>query len=217
MDNDAQKTADSSEPTLRPPDTLIAESRATFAHSREGAGGADAAARSEGRSAVPSESSAEAFSFHVHTYVSEHIRFADQKAGLVFAVTAGLLCYVFKNDVHKMWLKALSTWTAIDFLCFMAVGSLACGLAFSCWVIIPMLRRTHRGFVFFNSIAEFDSSGTFASEILSNPSTNLTRAILQHTYDLARVCRMKYRKLTVAVWLASVGVLLSVLVLLLKP
>lgn len=130
MKTDPQQKKDTTASTIEAPGTLIAEGRATFARHEDTISVPDATARTEGRSPVPSEPSSEAFSSHVHNYINECIRFADQKAAFVFALAGGLLCYLFNNGVHKMWLKPPSSWNALDFLCFIAMVFLAMALFF---------------------------------------------------------------------------------------
>ena len=83
--------------------------------------------------------------------------------------------------------------------------------------ILPRLQKTHRGFLFFNSISEYESATAYASDILSTPPIQLCRAILQHDYDISRVCTAKYGKLSYAFKFTFTGVVLIVIVLLLKP
>ncbi len=176
----------------------------------------NAVAAEETRAAYPDEKAAEAFATHVHSYIAEFIRLADQKSAFTLAACTGLLCYGFKINLHQMWMKAPKTFTALDLVCFVAMASLAFGFALSVWVIVPNLHKSHRGFVYFGSIAEYESAAAYASEILASPSTHLRRAILQHSYDIAKVCTTKYLWLRRSLWATTVGVVLFVAVLLMK-
>lgn len=196
------------------PENLVAEARRTF-HPETDQGVDDGIGVDE-RGSVPDVPDAATFAFHQHIYVTEYIKLADQKAAVIFAAVTGMLCYFFNTGLQKMWLKPIQTWSALDFLCLLAMLSLAIGLCAACAVLVPLLRKSHRGLVFFGSVAEFESSTAYASEALSTPHQRLTRAILQHTYDLSKTCSTKYTKLVVAIWGAIIGTVLSVLVLLFK-
>lgn len=197
-------------------EVLVEESRAAFSSPPPAPSVPIGVTADDSRSSGPDERVAEAFGMHVHKYIAEFIRLADQKAAFAFAACAGLLCYGFKSDLHKMWLKPLASANALDLLCLIAMLFLAIGLILSSWVIVPNLRKSHRGFVFFGSIAEYESSTSYASDILTSSSTQLRRAILQHTFDIAKVCAAKYWWLGRALWSTAIGAILFIVVLLLK-
>ena len=200
-----------------PPEDLVRESRATFVTRGSDRLSPEAIASVTDRSSLPDERAAESFGFHIHKYVTEFIRLADQKAAFVFALSTGLLCYGFTTSLHRMWLKVFQTWSALDLLCFISMLMLALGLLFSCWVIVPSLRKSHRGFVFFGSISEYESASVYASDILGASPAQLCRAVAQHTYDISKVCAFKYWKLSLALWCSFAGVIAFVAVLLMKP
>lgn len=173
-------------------------------------------ARTASRESEPGGEGAASFAQHVHTYITQYITLADQKAAFVFALCAAILGYFFKSGFHSMWLKPVATWTIADPICCIAMLGLAAGALFACAVILPKLRKSHRGIVFFCSIAEHESSTEYASEVLATAPVHLARAILRHNYDLAHVCRAKYWKLTVSLWCTAFGVMLGMIVMLLK-
>lgn len=199
---------------VEPSQSLVAEARETFGSSPRPEAGTEVGI--EEKSLLPSIADAKSFAFHQHSYVTECIKFADQKAAFVFAASTGLLCYLFKSGLHKLWLKPPLTWSPGDLLCFTGMACLLIGLCFAAAVVVPRLHATHSGLVFFRSVTEFETAETYASEVLSSPEPLLTRSILKHTYDLSKVCSSKYAKLAIALWGTSIGVALSVFVLLVK-
>ncbi len=212
----AQQPSGDKESPPTPPEALVKESRATFVTPGSDRLSPESIASGDPRSSLPDVRAAESFGFHVHKYVTEFICLADQKAAFVFALSTGLLCYGFTTNLHRMWLKGFQTWSALDFLCFVSMVMLAFGLLLSCWVIVPSLRKSHRGFVFFGSISEYESATAYASDILGASSAQLCRAIVQHTYDISKVCAFKYWKLGLALWFSFIGVVAFVAVLLMK-
>jgi hypothetical protein len=214
MSRDTGQTPEEPRESPQPPEELFAEAKGTFPTDSSPADAEHPHLESLGT--APSAPQAGPFALHQHSYVTEYIKLADQKAAVVLAVSTGLLCYLFKNGLHKLWMKAPLTWGLPDVLCFFGMAGLLVGLCLAAAVVVPWLRKTHRGLVFFRSVTEFESATVYASEVLSSPDPLLTRAILKHTYDLSKVCSSKYAKLGIALWASSVGIALSVLALLLK-
>lgn len=195
---------------------LVAESRNVFqSPPKENPAQADIST-GDNRSSCPDEKVAEGFCMHVHKYITDFIKFADQKAAFCFALSTSLLCFGYKANLHLLWMKSPKTYILVDTMCIISMCCLAIGLATSVWVIIPNLRKSHRGFVFFGSIAEYKSSTEYASVILGSNSTHLRRALLQHTYDIAIVCNNKYWWLGRSLWFTAIGVILFVVVLFIK-
>lgn len=153
------------------------------------------------------------FARHVHNYVTEHIKLADQKAAFTFALATALACYLFKNDMHKMWMKLPLTWSILDAMCFSGMVGLFAGLVSACAVILPRLRKSHEGIVFFRSIADCGSCSGYASRVLQRTDAELAESLLMHAFDLSAVCCGKYRALTYALWLTCIGSILSIVTL----
>lgn len=154
-----------------------------------------------------------AFASHVHEYHREYIAAADQKAGFVFAVSSALMVYLYQQSLHLRWMKSLGEWSAGDLFSFVAMAALLVSLAAAAAVVLPQLATSHRGFIFFLSVAEYESASEYAASIARESGESLTSAMLRHTYDLARIARRKYKTLAVAIWAGVVGVGLSLAVL----
>jgi hypothetical protein len=152
---------------------------------------------------------------HLHTYVTDHIKLADQKAAFVFTVAAAMLCYLFKNDVHEMWLKSIAAWSLLDGCAFVAMVTLALSLVAACLVVRPRLERSHDGTVFFRCISKYPSAAEYTADVLRG-DTDLKEALLMHVFDLSRVCERKYRVLAFSIWLGMLGIGSSIVVLLAK-
>ena len=154
------------------------------------------------------------FASHVHRYHREYILSADRKAALVFAVSSALLVYLYQQSLHLRWLKAMVQWSAGDLLTFVAMAMLFASLAAAASVVVPRLAASHRGFIFFLSVAEYESASEYAASVARESGDSLNLALLRHIYDLAVVARQKYKALAVAIWASVLGVGLSLIVLL---
>ena len=156
------------------------------------------------------------FARHIHLYVRDYIRLADQKAALVFAFTSALLAFLYDQKLHERWLSYPKHWSALDLVAFLSMASLFTALTFSVLVVLPRLAKSHVGYVFFKSIKEFESASEYANSGTREDEKQLAISILRHTYDIARVCSRKYTFLSLAIWASAIGVLLTVITLLAK-
>ena len=154
------------------------------------------------------------FAKHIHQYIREYIRLADQKAAFIFAIGSALLVFLFEKDVTARWVKPIKEWGAGDVLSLLSMVSLAVAAISAIFVVVPRLQGSRRGYVFWKSIAEFDSAKEYAKKVSMENSSSLTNALLKHCYDHASVCRRKYRMLNVAIWTGASGVMLTILYLL---
>lgn len=148
-------------------------------------------------------------------YVTGYIEFADTKASWVFAITAGLLAYIFSSDEIRMIL-VLPGWNVPSLLVAATVLLLALSAVFSFLVISPRFSRSGEGVVFFGSVAKKESADTFVRDIAAMSESALTEARLKHSYDISRICARKYGHLRVAFWtgiLALIGVACIVLLI----
>jgi len=148
----------------------------------------------------------ERFANETHKYIREFIRFADQKAGIVFAASAALLGFSYGRGDAARWLKPLSSWSLHDGLIFVAMASLlaACIMAFL--VVAPRLSGGARpGLIFWDSITTYSGPRDYASAVRSTGGEELVNARLQHCYDLAVISKRKYLMLRLALWIGAVG------------
>lgn len=154
------------------------------------------------------------FASHVHKYHREYIATADQKAAFVFVVASALLVYLYQQSFHLRWLKKFAQWSVGDLFTFLAMATLFISLVAAASVVVPRLATSHRGFIFFLSVSEYENASEYAASIVRQRGDSLSRALLRHIYDLSTVARRKYKALAVAIWASVIGVGLSLIVLL---
>lgn len=155
------------------------------------------------------------FAEDIHNYIREYIRNADQKATFFFAAAAAMLAFLNTQNVPSHWLKDIRQWTFTDGLGFVSMFGLgiAAGVLFA--VVFPRLKGSRRGILYFNAIAEHDTSNEYADEVIRRSADDIVRAKLQHAYDLSKVCAQKYRTLRVGFWIEAVGIFAALFYLLL--
>ncbi len=150
---------------------------------------------------------------HLHSYIREYISAADKKASFVFAIGAALLVYLYEKNLAVTWVKAVNTWTLNEGIIFLAIIGLAISCLLSILVVVPFLKGSRRGFVFWDSIAEFSNSSEFSNELFKLGDSQLTEEILRHSYELSRVCKRKYLLLNWSLRVGAVGAICTLLVL----
>lgn len=162
-----------------------------------------------------SETHAE-FANDTHEYIRDFIRNADQKAAFFFAALTAILAFLNAQNVPARWLKDVRQWSFVDALGFVSMLGLAAGAAVLLSVVFPRLKGSRRGLLYFNAIAEYDSSSEYADDVIGRSPDGLVRTKLQHCYDLSQVCHAKYRTLRVGFWIGSVGTATALLFLVLS-
>lgn len=168
---------------------------------------------SEPREMSRPESTSE-FAEAVHNYVRQYISLADTKAAFTFTVSTTLLAFLYQQNVSSRWIKPPSTWGLGDILGFIAMLCLAGGSLVSLAVIVPRLKGSKRGYVFWGAIVGVGSPAKYAEEVLQRSSNDLVKAKLEHCYELASVCTRKYRTLNLAIRIGALGLSAGVLYLL---
>jgi hypothetical protein len=156
----------------------------------------------------------ERFAESVHQYVREYIRLADQKAAFLFTGATALLAFLYKNGVSARWLKPVMQWNILDTVTFVAMTTLALGVLLALLVVIPRTSGSRRGFLFWEAVAEYDTGRQYSDEVRLLSSATLFQVKAEHCFDLARVCRQKYRMLRAAIWAGAVGLTASLFVFL---
>lgn len=145
------------------------------------------------------------FTAFAHQYIREYINLADQKATFFFTGATALLAFLYNKNVSARWLKPVMQWNILDTIAFVAMAALAVGAFLALLVIIPRTPGSRRGFLFWEAIAEYETGRQYSDDLwlLSGPS--LVQVKAEHCYDLAAVCRRKYRMLRCALWTGAVG------------
>lgn len=155
----------------------------------------------------------DSYTQHLHSYIREYISVADRKASFIFTIGAALLVFLYEKGVVVSWLKTPNTWAFSEFIAFLAIGGLAISCILAVVVIVPRLSGSKRGFVFWESIAEFDTPSEFSEAAQKLVGRELTREFLRHAYELSKVCKYKYRILNWSLRVGAVGAVSTIIYL----
>jgi hypothetical protein len=156
------------------------------------------------------------FVWHAHAYTNDYIRFADTKAGAVIAWCSGLIAALFAAKVHHHFMHASNS-TVLGLLALVAFAALSAGLLAAFGAIHPRLWSSTEqvGFIFWERVRRHRDAAAFWEELKKHQAAAcLTEETAGHLYDLAGICKSKYRWVAWSMWLALAGSVAGALVVL---
>jgi hypothetical protein len=150
---------------------------------------------------------------HVHSYVADHIRLADEKAGFTVTVSSAMLAFL---HTQKLLPSLVFEMSFVGFLRFLSVSGLGLAISSAAWVVLPRTTGDPKGIVFWKAIAAMNSSQLYENIIKEMSPEGLSSELARHVYELSSICREKYKRLSFAMHAGSVGLLASVGLILFK-
>jgi len=136
----------------------------------------------------------------MHGPLVQTIVMADRKAGILFTLVSAALLFLFTRMPTPLWSGQGAAWSVVVVLLIAAAAS-----AFL--VIFPRIRRRDNVY-FWGSVAEHDSPDAFIAKVNRQESADLARAKMVYCYDLACICRRKFRLLKIAMLATAAGLVL---------
>jgi hypothetical protein len=140
-------------------------------------------------------------------YVSAYIQLADAKAGVVLAVSGGLIGYLLAQGSVR------SAVTSAELVAVVPGGALAAlalafGLAFS---VIRPRRGPPTGVVYFEAVAAHETDENYVAALKSKSAMELAEVRIEHCHALSVICSRKYRVLVGSIWAGLGGMILTCL------
>jgi hypothetical protein len=154
-----------------------------------------------------------AFLLHQQKYLADSIRFADQKAGVVFAFALGALTYVFNTRVHAQFTAHPLTWGSAHPLATFGGLLLLVSSGLALYVLAPRLWDSsprQLSLTFWEDVKTFESGGGFFTALRDSDTDSLHREMADHCFVLSCICTKKYRLLTAALWVGTAGSLVAI-------
>ena len=137
----------------------------------------------------------------VHGSLLQNITLADRKAGILFTLVSAALLFLFTRVPEVIFSAAGGLWLVVVTLLVLAAS-----LAFS--VIFPRQRRHSENVLFWGGVADWPDRNAYIQAVASMESERITQAKLEYCYDLARICRRKFRLLRYAMMATAIGLVL---------
>lgn len=154
------------------------------------------------------------FAHHVHVYLQDLIRLADQKATFFFAGGTALLAFLYNSGVLMYLNGSPLEWNLVDIIRFVATVSMIVSVFAAMVVVVPRTHGSRRGFIFWGAISEFLSAEKYANELSSLDEKQVAQEFATHSFELANICVQKYKRLQVSVISGLIGVIALFLLLL---
>jgi hypothetical protein len=149
---------------------------------------------------------------HIHTYVREYISLADKKASFIFAVGSAILVYLYEKGAMGLWSIDFKNWGVSELVSISAILLLSVSVSLSISVVFPRLGGSKKGFVFWGSIAEYESARDFSDAAQRLADNDYYREMLRHTYEISGICNRKYRLLNWSIRIGSFGAISAILI-----
>jgi Family of unknown function (DUF5706) len=148
------------------------------------------------------------FALEAHKYVRELLINADNKSHRYIAFSSAIIIWLssFKKNLPTQ----IADWHYFEFLYVAAaLGMGACALL-SIFAILPRLKGSARGMIYFNSVADFESTSDYAVAVLKLTEQELVIEKLKHVAELSKICRDKFYWLKLAVRVGVVGLIATI-------
>lgn len=149
----------------------------------------------------------------IHQYIRGYIQTADQKAAFFFATFAALLTYQNSNGYLTIWISNPKMWDFVQFFAFLSSVGFLISTILCIFVVIPRLKGTKRGIIYFNAIIEYSSQQEYAQDVLSQIPNKLCEEKLKHAYELAQICSKKYKVLHYVLLIGGISFFVMILLL----
>jgi len=160
--------------------------------------------------AYEAENVASRFASETHSYVSDLIRLADEKAAFFSGASAAMLYLLFNSHAEKYLSWSLNPNSMHSLIALSAMTSLSVACVLGLGVVMPRRRAAAvSGHIFFEEIVRYDSRESFATEVMQLSDEQLIKEKLTNIYDLAIVCSSKYRVLAWQLWSMIIGLILA--------
>lgn len=141
-----------------------------------------------------------------HQYVGDIIKFGDQKAAFVFTIVSAMLALHFNSHWFYHFLKPLAHWAALDYLYFTATYSLLVAAICAFWTVKPRLKAsTPSGLVFWECVAKYATCEDYYTAVVHLTDHSAVKEIIDHQYQLSKICHSKYLYLNASVLFAGIG------------
>ena len=154
------------------------------------------------------------FAYFLHLYIRDFIKFADQKAAFILAVTSTILTFLARQGAQRSLLapiahRSLTEWFATVSCLLVGISALLALL-----VVLPRLRGKPSGIVYWGALLQRGGASAYKHSLRPLDSHLLIGEILEHCYELAEIADSKYELLKWSIWLGAVGAIAAAFVLL---
>lgn len=147
------------------------------------------------------------FAWESHKYNRDFLNNADKKAQSYVAFATTFLIWMHESGNYTpLWSLTLENWRLYDVISAISIFMLCSCIFLSLLVLKPDLKGSRKGLIYFGSIAEYENKDDYLSDVSNKNEQGIKTVVLQHVYELAKVCNQKFQKLKLSLYgLAELG------------
>jgi len=149
------------------------------------------------------------FVTHVHDYICDFIKFADQKAAFIFAGASALLTLVYNQGGRTIWHVSVGSWRTHEWLAGVTTVLTVASAVLAILAVAPRLKGARRGLIYWGSISGFSDPQEYRAALARLDSRGATDEISRHCYELSRIAKHKYELIKWAMWLGIAGLVVG--------
>ncbi len=134
----------------------------------------------------------------IRDYISHYISLADAKAGVLIGVYSGLLSLgvTQESDILKL---AIQEWKTPEYFALLTWLLFLTAIVFALLVVWPKTSSSKdHGLVSWVHIANYNSVENYLRDVLSADANTIASQTFVLNYDLSKICKRKYRFLSLA-------------------
>ncbi|MHB8217805.1 MAG: Pycsar system effector family protein [Candidatus Sulfotelmatobacter sp.] len=144
-------------------------------------------------------------------YLSDYIRFADQKAGFTLTFSLATLGFLFNHQQYSDLFQGAALWTRSNPHSALATGLLVVACTLSLLALVPRLwSHETKGLIFWQEIVTYNTAAEYQSALRQCSRVDLNNALGQQCYSLAKVCTRKYNLIKFALVAAPIGAAIGI-------
>jgi hypothetical protein len=145
-------------------------------------------------------------------YLSDYIRFADQKAGFTLTFSLATLGFLFSHQQYAELFGGLGSWSGRNPHSALATLLLLAACALSLLALVPRLwSHETKGLVFWQEVAAYNSPSEYLTALRECSRLDLNAALGQQCYSLSKICTRKYNLIKFALLTAPLGAAIGIL------
>jgi len=151
------------------------------------------------------------FLLREHEYLSDAITFADQKAGVVFAIAVGAMTLGANMHQYDGIAGDPFDWARQNVIAAVGIIGILAAAAITFGILLPRFRSGQStGVVYWQHLVDHGSSQMYSGNIQIITDRELIRDVSSHCYDLAAIARTKFSLTRWALWTGAIGGLLTI-------
>ncbi|KOO43082.1 hypothetical protein [Priestia koreensis] len=148
------------------------------------------------------------FDYNKHNlvYISDYIKLADQKASVLLTVNIALIGFIFnflkKSDLNINIINKV-------FIILGVISLIISGSIIILKIIWPRYNLDANHYMSWAGISAHSNEDIYIDKVVNKEFTDFVQDMLKQNFDLAIVCKAKYKFLKISTWFFIIGLLVT--------